>query len=380
MKIDHVIVYAVYVVVFRALGTAIGALYHEDVRLSQRYIVLRSALGSREYHHRRSMGAEDNALVHVTVADMEHRFLQVQGKISLVKSAAASGGPLRSLLLGDGELVRGLCSQGNFYDAINLGISAANYSGEGSARDCPEGPSSIGRSPSLEQAISLLAKACSCPSSDNCSPTVDTISQFASTLGSNLTSLLEFEETSDAPKFLREYLVHCLQCLDGPTGNWSLHAAATAAALKSPSSSQGALSPALADSFSGFSSAENSEYVHVPRVSGLSGNVSALLLQLLEKGYLTQACDTASKVLDQAEPRAGELECIPYTVLDRLLHACGQVLTPLNSHSHSHSAAGAGGAGAQGQLKALAASHGHLVAALENYFNRLLVVEAGGGQ
>ena len=185
-----------------------------------------------------------------------------------------------------------------------------------------------------------------------------------------MSSLLKFEESEDAPQFLREYLLHALQCLDGPAGNWSLHAAATAAALQAPSAD--ALFPALIDSFGGFASPEDSDYVHVPRATGLSGNVSAFLLQLLRKGQLLQACDTARRLLERTEP--GQ-QCLPFSVLDRLLDACSAVLSARNNQSATAAAAAA----VQGQVTALAASHGALVAAVEQYFSQLLVVEAGGG-
>lgn len=337
----------------RALGTAIGALHHDDLALSERYIVLRNAQSAREGDG----GAGDNALLHVTLADMLHMYLQVQSKVSLVKSVALSGASVSSLHLDDGEIVRCLCSQGNFYDAINLGISSANQF----TKECPQGTSSTGRSPSLEQAISLLATACASPASP---PSFDTIAQFASALGTNLTSFLEYEETADSPKFLREYLVHCLQCLDGPTGNWSLHAAATEAMLKS--SSFEALGTALTDSYCGFATSDVSDFVYVPDASGLSGNISAFLMQLLRKGYLTQACDTATRLVSRTEPQSNHHECcLPYMVLDRVLDASSRVLA---SHSHGHT----------GPVEALSRSHAALEAALNGYFGRLLVVEAGG--
>ena len=367
-----------YMCSVRALGTAIAALHHEHVKLSQRYIVLRNTAGVEG-------NSNSAALLHVTVADMEHMYLQVQAKVSLVKSAVSSGAGgevVRSLVHEDGELVRGLCSQGNYYDAINLGISSASASSGGGGRDRVRKAShgEEGSPPAcLREAISLLAQECAAapPSSTS----METISQFASALGMNLTSLLEFEETLDAPQFLREYLVHCLQCLDGPSGNWSLHAAATAEALKA--SSKDALMPALVESFSGFSSSNASNYVLVPQSTGgnLSGNISAYLLQLLEKGYLLQACETATRLLDQSDPEEGHEECIPYSVLDRVIAACTQVIAVQSSSSGSSSSGGRHGGGVTTSAASveLAASHATLIASLENYFNKLLVIEAGGG-
>lgn len=330
----------------RALGVAVGALHHDDVKLSQRHITFRDP-----------QSGGGNKLLHVTLADMEHRYLQVQSKISLYKAVVSSGGVIAAQNLSDEGVVRGMCSQGNFFDAINLGISSANHSG----KECPEATSSIGRSPCLEQAISLLAEACS---TDACPPSLDTIFQFTSSLGSNLTSFLEYEETGDSEKFLREYLVHCLQCLDGSTGNWALHAAATESVLKS--SPTDALGSILKDSYSGFTTSNESDFVYTPSSNGLSGNISAFLLQLLKRGYLSEACDTATRMLNGLNPRAGHQDFIPYSVLDRIMDACTQVLTTHDGKKSS-------------QIEELERSHKLLEEALSYYFRKLLVVEAGAG-
>ena len=345
------------------MATAVSTLYHEDVSISQRYVVLRSASSVRGYQ--RIQG--DNALLHVTLADMEHIYLQVQCKISLVRSASLTGEAKRTLILDDSELVRGLCSQGNFYDAINLAISATNRAAS-SGGECPEGVSSIGRSHVLEHAISAMASSClSGRTSGSSLPDIEAIQQFSSALGFNLPSLLEYEDTLSAPKLLSEYLVHCLQCLDGPTGNWSLHTVATDTALRS--FSEDFLSSPLVDSYCGFSSAEDCDFVHEPTISGMSGNISAFLLQLLQKGYLIQACDTAAKWLSLLEPNNDMQECVPYSVIDRVMDACSQVFE-INVNDSGQ---------LRDQYEALKSSHDNLVGVLEKYFCKLLVVEAGPG-
>ena len=336
------------------METAIGALHHESLSISQRYIVLRSAPDKSNN--------SDDKLELVTLAQMEHFYMQLQSKLSLVRSVAAGGGCLRYVSMDDEEVVRALCSQGNFYDAINLSLSTSNQS----PVENPCGTSSIGRSKCLEHAIEVLAEACSHESNS-----LSTLEQFASVLGTNLKSVLEYEESLDAGILLKEYLVHCVQCLDGPDGNWSLHAAATRACLHV--SSFESLSPTLIDSFCGFD--RGNKCVDDSRLSSsindFSGNISKLLEQLLESGYLMQACDIASKMLNSCNPENEIQTCVPYQVFDRIIDASSQVLEAESS------IAGSSESELIKQVEGLKKSHGNLLSALEGYFNRLLVVDAG---
>jgi len=234
------------------------------------------------------------------------------------------------------------------------------------AKECPAGTPSSSRSPCLELAISLLAEACSSESSP---PSLDIIFQFASALGINLTSFLEFEESCNSHNFLREYLVHCLKCLDDRTSNWLLHSATVDSMLKN--STKEALGKSFEDSYCGFTS--SSKESDSNSISGLSGNISAFILQLLREGYLSESCDVAKRLLDRSEPSIGHQDFIPFSVIDRVLDACSQVEADHKSHGTT------GQASNQAQFDALKISRKNLENALSNYFQKLLVVEAGGG-
>ena len=311
-----------------------------NVPVSQRFIVyrthvmnmsegndeLKSNLGKRLLNGGRDAIAappadEKGILSYVTLEELEHTLLQLECKISI---AQTSEGANPSVLLAhdDMDIVRLLCGQENYFDALNL-----------ARHNFPVNSSSAENS-ALEFVIDCFAAKCAGDSLSQESSVVH--EQFMAVHGCSSLPLDSMSSNGlmESPS-LWEYLVKCLHVIDGPAQNWILHKIAVQASLRVTPADP--LPAVLTSSHCGDDSyfqdrdkLRLSKRVlgasHVAAPSKCTGNLPSLIRTLVQEGALVEACDLVSATLKKCDPSKKRLEAIPLERLDQLLCACSTAI------------------------------------------------------
>lgn len=296
---------------------------------------------------------------YVTLKDLEHRYLQVQSRISLASRSDEKVGFSTDL-----ELVRGLCEGGNYIDALNLAIHR-------------EYPANETNTP-LGVIISSLSAQCTALTT-TATPSLLAIQpveeQFLSSLGCIPHPLLHVNQSAD--HHLWQYFVNLLHLLDDPQYGWLLHQVATKSSLSLTLRRENRLPLILAHSFCGLDSfyknpkkriRDDSEQASTFKKA--RGFPDSLIRTLLSQGCLIDACQIVSNYLTSFsghESRqfkgATPLQCLPLTALDQLLFAC-QTALELANHEED-----------QESMKLLQENYQEVRQKISNYFVELFQKE-----
>jgi hypothetical protein len=258
---------------------------------------------------------------YLPLEEVEHRYLQVQSRLSLGSRSQSVG------LSTDLDLVRALCDEGNFVDALNLAIHSKLPSNEANS--------------ALGAAVASFSSQCSALSSSSSPssalPSVQLLEeQFLSSLGCVPHPLLLVDQP--APRYLWQYLLNALHLLDDPKTGWLLHQIGTQSALSLSLLRENRIPAILSasfcglDSFSSHASSKKRSREAVPEktlsvsAKRSRGHLDSLLRTLLAQGCLVDACDVVSTFLAETLSPPPPLHCLPLTALDQLLFACQTAL------------------------------------------------------
>lgn len=271
---------------------------------------------------------------YVTLRDLEHRYLQVQSRLFLGARSQSVG------LATDLDLVRGLCEEGNFVDALNLATHTDSHPANGT--NAP-----------LSSIISSFSAQCSALSLvthplPSATASIEQLEeQFLSSLGCVPHPLLHISQPAD--KHLWQYLLNALHLLDRPDHGMLLHQISTKASLSLSLRRENRVPAILSSSFCGLDSfycqsqqkkrsrdcfgdslalgASGAMEEQGTAVKKVRGNLDSLLRTLLSQGCLVDACQIVSTYFaTTGVPTQQQQQCLPMTALDQLLFACQTAL------------------------------------------------------